>query len=189
MAGTTGKRAHDTALRTPQASAHRRRREQETEEGTARSPVLVPDSTSGQTVACVATPCQLQGVCMNGGTCEAADGEAPAGRSAFTCSCADDFYGVRCESVRECASSPCQNGGVCDDSTTDAMVESGAYYCNCGAWSGCSGPRRSSADVTGEWSRRQAGARPHQLRRIGTNGFRSCRCNVTAYAVPSIFDC
>eukprot|EP01051_Picozoa_sp_SAG22_P018985 SAG22_NODE_3364_length_1757_cov_2.051870_1_plen_379_part_00 len=119
-----------------------RRREQE-DTGNARTPALetTTDSASGQTVACAVAPCEMQNVCLNGGACETVAGSGSV--SAFRCTCVGDYYGVRCATVRECASAPCQNGGACADSTTDASIDTGAYYCSCGAGSGWEGGERS----------------------------------------------
>eukprot|EP01051_Picozoa_sp_SAG22_P031342 SAG22_NODE_12642_length_435_cov_0.505952_1_plen_96_part_10 len=87
----------------------RRRREQETEPGGARTPALRATpaaSGSGAQIACAVTPCEMAGVCMNGGSCAPAAGVGAGGVGAFQCTCIGDYYGVRCAAVRECASGP-----------------------------------------------------------------------------------
>ena len=69
-----------------------RRREQDTVP-VQQPPVLEArtDSTSGLVEACVASPCTMQGVCLNGGACEEASTVGASG--SFRCSCMADNYG------------------------------------------------------------------------------------------------
>ena len=127
----------------------------------------------GQVSACVASPCALTGVCLNGGSCEEVAASVPGdGRAGgFRCSCVGDYYGDRCGSAPECLSAPCQNGGVCADAFSDASIGAGTYYCSCAkalGWEGvnCEG----NVDECGSSPCQNGGACAD-----GVNGY-SCEC-------------
>ena len=99
----------------------------------------ITDSTSGQVVACVMSPCTIQGVCLNDGTCEEAVADRGEAVNSFRCNCTPDYYGPRCTTEYECVAEPCQNGGACLDARTDASIAAGSYYCSCDGASGWEG--------------------------------------------------
>ena len=69
-----------------------------------------------QTEACASRPCLNNGQCKPSTTV-----------SRYTCQCKGDYYGKRCEKLRDiCTPNPCAHGGVCT-----ALPRTGSFSCSC----------------------------------------------------------
>ena len=69
-----------------------------------------------QTEACASRPCLNNGQCKPSTTA-----------SRYTCQCKGDYYGKRCEKLRDiCTPNPCAHGGVCT-----ALPRTGSFSCSC----------------------------------------------------------
>ncbi|XP_050442587.1 neurogenic locus protein delta-like [Adelges cooleyi] len=88
-----------------------------------------PECNSGLTKG---QDCSTGMTCLNGGTCKKSGGVS-------TCSCPNNWKGVRCETstLPACSSSPCGNGGTCVNAK-NSSANAATFVCHCPM--GFSGP-------------------------------------------------